>query len=383
MLLTFPIPALGVLSSEIIAEFGLTRAGFGWLISAMAMTIAVTSPAGGRLVDRFGARSMMLLGVAAVVVLTGWMAAATTIAMFAFVAALTGPVNSMGNPGTNLMIGLLLPHGRRGLAVGLKQSGVQLGFFATGVLLPLGTQAWGWRGALWATAGVVTVLGLLCHWALPALDRPSRPAPGTHRPGGRYRSPAPVRWLALYAVLMGAGGACVSSFLPLFGIEVLGLRPAQAGATLSVVGITGVLSRIALANRSEGVAHHGVPLSIISLGAVAAIGLLLAAMQVQWLVWLGATLAGVTIAAWSGISNLAVLSTGPLSEAGRASGLLNRGLMAGYALAPPVFGVLVDRSGSYLVSWLVVGAVFASAGLLMLLWRRRDGVNVERPHGVS
>jgi cyanate permease len=55
--------------------------------------------------------------------------------------------------------------------------------------------------------------------------------------------------------------------------------------------------------------------------------------------------------------------------AGRASGIVLFGFLAGLGMGPPLFGWIVDSTGSYSIVWWL--AAFASVGgaALVFLWR--------------
>ena len=88
------------------------------------------------------------------------MALAPAYPVMLLAAGLAGLALATGNPVTNKLVAVHLPPGSRGLVMGGKQAGVQVGAFLAGALLaPLAAQA-GWRAAL--------------GWARPGADR--RPA---------------------------------------------------------------------------------------------------------------------------------------------------------------------------------------------------------------
>ncbi|MGF1617997.1 MAG: MFS transporter [Acidimicrobiia bacterium] len=122
---TFAGPAFAVLARFLIDKFGLTRAGFGWVVAAFSTVGALASPAVGRLTDSMGGRKAL----AAIFFLGGLgmlaIASAPTYLWLITAAGLTGLGQAFGNPGTNKLISVHIPVGRRGAITGWKQSGVQ------------------------------------------------------------------------------------------------------------------------------------------------------------------------------------------------------------------------------------------------------------------
>lgn len=103
---------------------------------------------------------------------------------------LGGLPNGAGNPATNKLIMRYTAPAARGVTIGVKQSGVQLGFLLAGGLLPPLSVAVGWRAAV-AVAAVIPLTGLLVSSRLPR-DRPPRVGGVTDKRGAL---PDEVRWL--------------------------------------------------------------------------------------------------------------------------------------------------------------------------------------------
>jgi MFS family permease len=55
---------------------------------------------------------------------------------------------------------------------------------------------------------------------------------------------------------------------------------------------------------------------------------------------------------------------------GHASGIVLFGFLTGLGVASPLFGAIVDRTGSYDVMWLLSAAAAAVAIVVVALWRR-------------
>lgn len=364
---TLVIPSLGVLAPFIVEDLGLSRAQFGWLITSIAAVTALTAPSTGRLSDALGGRRVILLLSLAIAASASGIALAPTAVLLVVFGMLSGVPNAAGNPATNRIIVDWLPPGRRGTTMGVKQSGVQFGFFATGLSLPALAVAFGWRGALVSLVLFALGFSLLAAWLLPA-DGPRRPR-STSR--ARARLPSDVRWLASYAALMGTAGSTITTFLPLYATEAVGLSPSVAGATVSTLGLIGIVSRILFARAAEhltGVSRlltrlaWGSALAAVTIGAAASFG--------AALVWIGAAMAGVTVVAWNALANLAAITAVDARDAGRSSGMVNFGFMAGFTVGPAVFGALVDTAVGYRGAWWLVTGLFVAAAALMHRWTR-------------
>lgn len=360
----YSIPALAVLSGLLIDDLGIDRSQYGITITVLAASNALSAVAAGRLVDRVGGRRVVL-GVYALTAGSALLfAVSPSFGVLLVVAALSGLPNGGNNPATNKVIAEYVPPGRRGAIVGTKQSGVQAGMFLVGLLLPALALATSWRWAFATVAGIALV-GL----AIAARIVPASPGRGTVGDPSGERGPLPsvIRWLVGYAALMGAGGSAVTSFLPLYAHETIGLSVSKAGAAAAAVGFVGMASRIVLGRHMEKIHHVAVPLGLIALGSAGSVLAFLAAPGgIAWL-WVGVGVAGVTIATWNAITMLAAISVRG-GQAGRATGWVVLGFMGGYASSPSIFGAVVEARGAYTIGWWGVVAVFLAAGVLMGVW---------------
>jgi MFS family permease len=151
-----------------------------------------------------------------------------------------------------------------------------------------------------------------------------------------------------------------------------------AGLAASLIGLLGVVTRILWGVVSERRRHFSGPLALLSLlSALAVISLLAGATTGQAAFWVGVTLAGVSVAAWNSVANLAATHDDDTSAVGRASGLVVGGFLAWFAVSPVLFGLSVDVTGGYTVGWSATVVAFCLALLLAVIWgwqsRRQRG----------
>jgi predicted MFS family arabinose efflux permease len=367
---TFALFVFGVLAADLIAEFGVARWQVGALVTASSVAGALLSPFLGGVADRIGARSTVVgtLTVATLVLL--FVASAPTFVLLVAAAVLTGVAQAASNPGTNKLISLHVEPGRRGVITGLKQSGVQFGTFLGGLLLPVLAAAWGWRGAVLAFTAAPSLALLLALLALPR--DPHVDAAGSPAISAGRRMPPIIRRLAVYGFLMGAGGTTIFTYLPLYAQEELGLSQTAAGTTIALAGLVGIIARIGWSRVAE-IRFGSVPVlsALGGLAALAAVVLLAAPPVGAPLLWVGAVVTGASASAWNAVGMLAVIQELPASLAGRGSGTVNFGFLAGLGIGAPVFGWSVDRLGTYRPGWAVVTLLFVGATAVMVAGGRR------------
>lgn len=358
---TFALTVFGVLTSQLIDQFGISRWQVGALVTASSAAGALLSPAIGRLADYFGARRTALANISLGSLALTALALAPTFGLLVAAALVTGIAQGMGNPSTNKLISFHVPLGRRGLITGIKQSGVQIGTVIGGLTLPALALTWGWR---WAVAVFALVAGASLVAAVFVL--PPDPVSGSAPDTGDGRMPRAIVRLGLYGFLLGAGGTALFTYTALYAQEALGFNEATAGVAVALMGLVGIVSRIAWSRRAEiGDRYRGTLLRLAALATLAAL-LMAASDLVPPLVWLAAAVTGLSASAWNSVGMLAVMFMVSPTSTGRASGVVLFGFLAGLGLGAPLFGWSVDALGTYLPGWLAAAALFATGWLVAL-----------------
>lgn len=358
---TFAIVAAGVLAAQLIDEFDITRAQVGLLVTANGVVGAFASPLFGRVTDRLGAvKSVvgaLLLGSSTLI---AWSISPTYAFLFG-AALVTGLSNAWGNPSTNALIVDNVPPGQRGVVTGIKQSGVQIGTFLGGLLLPVFAGWWSWRVALAVflfipAAGLIGMIGRKDHHTAVRIDR-----------GEVGRLPTSVRWIALYGFVSGMATSSMIAFLPLFANERMGLSEAAGGSLIALTGLAGIGARVLWPRLSEKGLGHGRTLRILALVSTVA-GLTLAAISLgrlgAWALPVASLLIGGGAVAWNAVGMLAVMDFSPVGGVGKGTGLVLFGFLSGLALGPPLMGLSVDQLGTYTPGWIATAALLVCSAVI-------------------
>lgn len=369
--------AVAPLAPFLEAEFSLTKTQVGLLTSALFTGQVVGAVPTGLLTDLIGVRRMLVLAptalAAGLVVLAGasrlqWVMLGLAAAGFWY-----GSLHSVTNKG----IVEWFPPARRGTAVGIKQTGVTTGTALAAAVLPVVALWLGWRGAVGVNLVAVAVLGLACA----ALYRrpPGAPAraaaPGSTRRAllallrpGRY-------WLInTVALLLNIVQFSVSTYLLLYFRDTLGHSLVAAAGFLALSELAGSGGRVlwgVLSDRVWGGRRQPAMQAIAGVGATALVGLSLLPPGAGGAVATGLViLLGLASAGFNGIwMNLASEAAGAES-AGIATGMSLSIGSSGAVIGPPLFGLLVDATGSYRLAWqalaVLAGLVFAGLAALRL-----------------
>lgn len=363
---TFTPASLGILATFIIDDLAITRAELGIVLGLVNVAAAVLSPIAGRVTDRIGGKHALValfVAAGATFLLLG---AAVAYAML-FVGALTGAFSqATANPATNKLIAEDVPAGKRGVITGVKQSGVQAGIFLGGLTVPTLAIALGWRGAYLIVAAVPLVFAAIAAWVVPAAPK----ATTEHRKRSHGPLPGAIWWLAGFGFLMGFSGA-VTFLVPLFAEEALGLSPVVGGFAAAVIAFVAVPGRILWSRYAERSGAFRGSLGAMAVLSVAAAGLFyLSGAAAAWLLWPAAVLIAVGSSSWNSVGMVAVMVEAGVASTGRASGIVLFGFLTGLGVAPPIFGAIIDHTGSYDMMWLLSALAAAGSAGVIAAWQR-------------
>ncbi|WP_307665902.1 MFS transporter [Streptomyces sp. V1I1] len=357
---------LGALGPRLVDELDVSPTVLGLTTTIGFGAAAVLSPVGGRVVDRVGPRRCLVALLLVSAMALALIGSAPGVGLLLAAVALGGLPQALANPATNKAILATVPPRRRGSVTGMKQSGVQLGAFAAGLPLAALAGVAGWRGAVWTAAGAAAGAAL---WAARGL--PADPPPVAAGPRSSLVPRGAIAWLAVFSLLLGCGIASVNTYLALYGAQRLGLGPTAAGALVAVLGVAGVAGRVGW-SKVAGDAGRAVWLpGGLAAGSVAAALLLAGASFVHPLAWVAAVAVGVFAVAANAVSMVLVMQRAAPGRAGQDSALVSAGFFAGFAVGPPLFGLLAE-SGHYGPGWVLVAGEFAGACAVAVCWAVRD-----------
>lgn len=354
---TFPLNVFGVLAADLILDFEVDRWQIGFLVTAMGFTAGLISPAIGGVTDRWGGmratRVVFLMGLVGLALT----ALSPNYLVLTAVAVFSGLPHALSNPASNMLIFDNVESGSRGVITGVKQSGVQVGAFLSGALLPLFAGWWGWRGSLLPFLAIPLI-------GLGGLVRRSSPHVAHHETKGRKQPvPVAVRWVAVYGAITGLAMSAVLTFVPLFLQETQGWTLGEAGWLLAGIGLLGIVSRISWGHVAERTMSHGSILRLLAITSTASAGLLAWGAVEQVAVWMMIAVAflfAFGAVAWNAVGMLAVMEMSPAGGLGRGTGAVLLGFLLGLGAGAPLMGASVDATGSYLPGWIVVAVLFAT-----------------------
>ena len=341
---------LATLAPLVRADFHLSNAQYGWILSAFSVAYAASAPFAGLTIDRMGLNGAISLAVgvwSCAGIFTGF-----TRGLGGLVGcrSVLGMSEAAGIPGAGKAIHRYLRPAERALGNALNQAGVSLGLILAPPLATWIAMHYGWRHAFVATG----TLGLLWIplWNLTARAVPAMPVPITHSP-----SPTTLLRDARLWALVAANGLNMSvyslwtNWTTLYLVEKHRLALTQANWYAVIPPLVATLGGFGGGWLSLRWMRAGLPAVAARLRVCLAGGVLaLAAAAIPVLRTPGWTAAGISMSILA-VSAVSVnVYTMPLDIFGgaRAAFAISM-LVASYgavqALISPAIGAMVDARG--------------------------------------
>jgi MFS family permease len=363
------IPAISLFAGS----FGVGKTAVGLAVSAFAFARFVSGPLGGRLVERFGERPVLVAGLLTVAVTSGTAGFATTFGLFVLLRAAGGVGSAAFTVAAFSLLLRLAPEHARARAAAVMQGGFLVGGMFGPGLGGLLTDVAAWLpfvtyGGFLLVAAVVAAAGL----PAPQVAAPAAPAPAEVGAGIGARVAA-ARSLLLHPAFAVALLANLAIGWTLFGVRnsLVTLYVVDIGGTPTFAGlvlVAGAVTQVLLLRRGGRLAdRRGRRPAIVvgSFAAAAAVGLL----AIPLVGAPGLVLATVSLAGFGGAA--AFLSSAPgavLADLGRTGTRVAVFQMAsdlGAIVGPLAAGALADLSG-YPLAFGVSALVMAVVGVAAL-----------------
>ena len=376
----FGLAALGLFAGPLEQEFGWSRTAISSTVSVMMICTAVSLPIMGRIVDRFGAKKVL---VPSVIALGLCLLAASLVTsywqfMASYVAMGTVAVGSNSIPYMRVLASWF--DRRRGLAIGIAGSGTGLGFAYVPLLTEALVSRFGWRGGyiglglimllftlpmvLWLFHEHPQALGLNPDGALTAQPVERRAASGdTLAQALRRRD-----FWSLIAMFVGLAFVLyglLPHMVPM--LTDRGLSSSQAAQVASLFGFAAFGGRVLIGFLIDKYDARRIALLFFCISAV---GLLLLGTTLPMSAFvMAAVLLGVSLGAE--VDMLAYLASRyfGLKNFAQIFSVMFSAVMVAMGLGPVAFGAVFDRTGSY-QSILALGVPLCLGAILLVLQLR-------------
>ncbi|MBT8079064.1 MAG: MFS transporter [Gammaproteobacteria bacterium] len=363
--------AFGSLSLFIIPlgkEFGWDRAEISVASTIFTVTLMLSLPFLGRLVDRYGSRRILLPSMLIVALLLASNAYfVEELWHFWLVFALIGCLGAGANSLPYMRTVSAWFDRRRGLALGITLAGAGLGYSYVPPAVQAVIASHGWRAAYYLLAAIILFIALpliaLFFRESPGERASSAPSvsseatlPGMERPAA-LRMPVFWQLFAVFGLL-----SCALYGLMLHSVPMLidrGMSATAAALAASTIGVTIMISRVIVGYLIDRIFAPVVAAIAFGLSAVGLIVLAVGAVDVA--AFIAMILIGFSIGAEIDLLTFLTTRYFGLRHFGAIYGLLFVSFLIGTSSGPLLFGWAYERAGSYtLVLWVAAALVLAA-----------------------
>ena len=363
----FAFGSLGLFILPLQSEFNWTRTQITFSTSVFTVSLIFCMPLVGRLVDKFGARKVLIpamlvvgfsLGLIPVLVSELW----HLYFLFFIIGSLGAAANSLP-----FMLAISAWFDRhRGLAIGLAMTGSGLGYAAVPPLVQHVNQQFGWHFGYYTLAGIILLLAVPFIW----LIFKNRPEDMGLKTDGRLeveKSGAEIstdsgftrkqalkdrnfRLLVLiFSVLAFSLFGILLNMVPMLSDR--GMSATDAAFTASLVGMTIMCVRVPIGWLMDRIFAPYVALGCFLFSAIG-FGLF-ASGAIGISAYVAAVLIGFSIGAEVDLLGFLAGRYFGLRNFGEIYGFLFASMMLGVSLGPPTFAYCYDTLGNYtLILWL-------------------------------
>lgn len=358
-------------------DLGVSYAALGFVMTLFYAVSALCQPLAGFVVDRYGARAVLIGGVGLLAAGTLLQGLADSYAMLAAGALIAGTGNSVFHPADFTILNSRVAAGRLGHAYSAHGVAGSLGYAASPIFSGGLGAAFGWHAALFAGAALGALLFLLLVANASRLQVVREGAGEARKPaaqGARVLLAVPVLmcfgYFAVYAAgLTGLQNFSVAAMTVQYGVATTLASAALTGYMLG--SASGILVGGFIATRAQrhtlvaatGLASGALVFLVLALGVVPG-----AALPAFF------ALAGFSLGATGPSRDLIVRAATPPGATGRVYGFVYSGLDFGSLTTPAFFGWLMDRDLPQGVFYVVFGLTLAAMLTVLQLPARKPAI---------
>jgi MFS transporter, FSR family, fosmidomycin resistance protein len=343
--------------------FNASYAELGLLMSVFFVLSCASQAAAGFAVDRFGPRPILFAGLGILGTAALGFAFSSSYTMLLFFSAFAGVGNGVFHPVDFTLLNRKVHPSRLGHAFSAHGITGSLGWaLAPAMLVPI-TLAYSWRTALMCAAALIfAVLALMVihreRLALPAMAKTSSAHKSVSAPEGNFDFlKIPAVWMCFAFFFFNAMVlSAVQAFAPEAArlLHAVPVAPAAMCLTVYMVASAGgmVLGGFLASNpaRCERVIAAGYGVSALVAVAMALVDVPGAIVPLMFGVM------GFASGTAGPSRDLIVKSAAPANATGRVYGVVYSGLDIGQAVAPLLFGTLMDH-GQPMQVWLAIAVL--------------------------
>jgi MFS family permease len=330
-------------------KLGVGYVELGFALTTLAVVSGLTQAPTGYLVDHFGARKILLIGLTlgglALILLGLHLSYASLIAC----AVLLGLANSVYHPADYAILAEHMDEARMGRAFSIHTFAGYLGGAVTPAIVAALVTISGGVGALIASGAIAILVALLLlAMGIPEAGAHKKKPGNESAPKQAVITPALMTLTALF-MLLSLSVAGINNFGVVALMSGYGTSYSVANVALTAflgASAAGVLAGGFLADHTE---RHGY-VAAACFAANAAIVLLIALVTLPgWALTATMATAGFLSGVIAPSRDMLVRNAAPAGAAGRAFGIVSTGFNLGGIVSPLLFGWIMDQSAPHWV----------------------------------
>lgn len=346
----------------------------GTLSTAISLGSASALIPMGKMVDRWGARRMLMAGIFVAALLLLAVTLSPTLIAIEIGLILFGMVAAVIPTGGVTVVFHTVPPERRGLALGIRQASVSVGAAVADMVFPPIDRSFGWQIAF-----VVTIIPLAISLLL-ALAMP-KTSPVVPRRQVAPRTVRPPFFLAASAFLLGVAQWTTLAYLAVYMAHRLHLPLVDGVPFIAIAQISSLIARIGwghVSDRYFAGARRPLLKLIAAIVVVNSLGLIL--VSPHWSLLAAYTLSaltGISVLSWNGLMATLAVETIP-DDPGQATGQIIMAIFLGGAIGAPLIGWVASHFAHLSITWAITAScAIAAYGLLAKNPKRHESSELQ------
>lgn len=344
-------------------EFGINATTTGMILSAFFLGCIIIQLPGGLLVDKWGARNVLLVATLAWAVFTGLTAIAWSVAALFVVRVIFGFFDGFFPNASSKTIAETFPLRQRARAKSLVMIGGTVGtIIAAGAGAPL-VVAHGWRMTFFYTALIGLSIFLLYFFGLRRSTAGGAAAAKTaeQKPNVSVKSllKQRVTWALFFTALsIQFVGWGVSSWMPIYLVRARGVDIETMGMLVALSSAVIMLAALFVGYLLDKISGYEKYFAIFGGLSTAIFLVLLTTASNAIMAVIFQTLASLGCVFVNMVVMTNPLKRYPVEAVGTANGIIATGSQLGSFLSPLVMGITIDASGGSFTSGFLLLAGF-------------------------
>jgi|TARA_B100001094_G_scaffold177776_1_gene171753 MFS family permease len=358
----------GFLATVLSEELLVSKGKVGLIVGIYFGSTGLGSILTGKITEKIGPRAAIAIDMAIVAICSFSIAIVGTYIIWVISSILAGAAYGLSNTGTNVAIGKEVDKDKRTFSMSIKTAGVPFMAALASAIGPWSASQWKWEHILLVNGIVAIAVGISALFVIPNLKVNS-----VQKSNARTL-PTNFFWFGIAAFLLIAGSQPLYSWIVSYLEDSMDASSGLAGGITSIACFSGVVMMICnglFADRLGPRNRINLLIALLSISTIAVFFVSLGPSLGMFFVITGATIGVSTQLSAIGTMHACIVDKAPFSIS-KATGITMTGYYLGALASPPLFGFIVDWTGTFAYSWIGTGALLFAA---IFAWQRVGKIN--------